>query len=392
MRKRILLVFHRIPYPPVGGDNLTNSNLVKILNQHFELDVIVVAFEKPTDEAIEFLKANTHSFKIFYYPKWRCILNSLRTIVNFKPLQVNFFYFPEVQRYINKIANDYDLLFAGIIRTSEYLLPFDKPKIINLADSIGLNYKYSYHRTKSLFWKTIYFLEYPNMLKYEKKTIEHYDRTLMFNKREIDFFKSNRIIQMPQAVKKHILSYEKVDTSYNNFVSYFGKMNYRPNVDAVLWFVENVFPLLPKEIKFQIVGANPGKKIIDLGKKDPRIIVRGFVEDPYIYLKSSLCVVAPMQTGGGIQNKILESMALGTIVITTPYSAFPIATQQDNVFLIAEEPREWAKIITEIFQNPDKFSSIKNNARNYIKTKFSYEMFENKLLNVIEEVLKNKTN
>lgn len=390
MRKRILLLLHRIPFPAVGGDNVTNSNIVKILHQHFDLDVIVITYEDYSKEAEDFLNSHTRFFRIFKFPRWRFYLNAIRTLFNMVPLQVNLFYFPKIQKYINSIVNEYDLLLAGIVRTAEYFLHIEKPKIINLADSIGLNYKYSYHRTNSWFWKTFYFLEYPTMLRYERKVIKMYDRTLMFNKREIEYFNSGKIVQMPQAVKSELLNYEKTDDKYKNFVSFFGKMNYRPNVDAVLWFVEKVFKYLPEDLNFQIVGAYPVKEILELEKKSPRIFVRGYVDDPYLLLKSSLCVVAPMQTGGGIQNKILESMALGTIVITTPYSAFPIADEKHKALLVADKPLEWIRLIEDIKLNPEKYSEIKVNARNHIKSNFTFEKYESKLLEVIEEVLAKK--
>ncbi|ROL58419.1 glycosyltransferase [Bacteroidetes/Chlorobi group bacterium Naka2016] len=390
MRKKILLVLHRIPYPPVGGDNITNFNTVKILNKYFDLDIVVVTYEDYSKEAEEFLKNHSISCKIFKYPLWKCKQNALKTLLNFKPFQVNFFYFKEVQKYINSIVDDADLIFAGIIRIADYLYHFGKPKILNMADSIGLNYKYSYRRTKSLFWKIFYFLEYPLMLRYERKMIEKFDRTLMFNKREIEYFSSSKIIKIPQGVKPELLTYEKEDPQYKNYISYFGKMNYRPNVDAVLWFVHNVFPYLPQELYFQIIGANPVPEIMELQNFSPRIKVLGFVEDPYLLLKSSLCTVAPMQTGGGIQNKILETMALGTIVITTPYSAFPIASKEDNALLIAEKPEEWISLINDIYKTPDKYQNIKQNSREYIKSHFTFEKFEEKLLDVIEEVISKK--
>lgn len=388
MRKKILLLLHRIPFPGVGGDNVTNSNIIKILHQHYDLDVFVITYEDYSPQAEEFLRSHTRSFRIFKFPPWRFFLNAIRTFLTIVPFQVNLFYFPKIKKLIDSIVDDYDLVFAGIIRTAEYFRDCPKPKIINLADSIGLNYKYSYHRTSSLFWKTFYFLEFPTMLRYEKKIIEEFDKSLMFNKREIDYFKSEKIVKMPQAVKSELLNYERTDDKYKNFISFFGKMNYRPNIDAVLWFVEKVFKYLPEDLNFQIIGAYPVKKVLELERKSPRIFVRGYVEDPYLLLKSSLCIVAPMQTGGGIQNKILESMALGAIVITTPYSAFPIADVKDNALLVADEPLEWIKLIEDIRLNPHKYDEIKVNARNHIKTNFTFEKYESKLLEVIEEIFR----
>lgn len=387
MRKKILLVLHRIPFPPIGGDNITNTNIVKILNEHFDLDVVVITFEEYSNDAEDFLKHHSRSYKIFQYPRWRCNLGAFRTFYNFKPLQTNFFYFQDAREFIQSKIQDADLIFAGIVRIAEYFLGTSKPKILNMADSIGLNYKYSYRRTNSLFWKMLYFFEYPLMLRYEQKMIEQFDRILMFNPREIEYFNSEKIVQMPQAVKSELLDYDKIDPSFGNFISYFGKMNYRPNVDAVLWFIENVFPFLPEDIHFQIIGANPVAEILKLQEKSNRIVVRGFVDDPYVFLKSSLCVVAPMQTGGGIQNKILETMAVGSVVITTPYSAYPIARREDNALLIADEPKEWIDLINDIYKCPGKYEYLKTNSREYIKSHFTFEKFEQKLLEVIDDVL-----
>jgi glycosyltransferase involved in cell wall biosynthesis len=392
MRQKVLLVLQRIPYPPIGGDNVTYTNLIKILGTQYDLDVVVVTNEESTQEAINFLEKYSHEYKIFKFPRWKFILNSLKTLVNFKPLQVNYFYFKAVQEYINSKIDSYDVVIAGIVRTAEYLRNCQKPKIFHMADSVGLNYKHSFKRTKSLFWKMIYFVEFPILLRYERKMIEIFDRTLMFNKREIEYFNSPKIEKMPQAVKDFLLTYESPDATKEKYITFFGKMNYQPNIDAVLWFTKNVFPHLPEEISFQIVGAYPVKEILELEELSYRIFVRGFVEDPYKLLKSSICVVAPMQTGAGIQNKILEAMAVGSIVVTTSYSAFPIARKEDYVLLIADTPQEWIKLIVDIYKNPEKYSHIRKNAREYIKHNFTFEKFRDKLMLIIDEVLKSRNN
>ncbi len=386
-KKRILLILHRIPFPVIGGDNITNSNIIKILNKRYDLDVVIITYERYHPNSEEFLKLHTNSYKIFHLSKWRFMLNGLKTFINLRPFQINLFYTKEVQKFIDANILKYDILFAGIVRTAKYVSKFNIPKILFMGDSLGLNYKYSHRKTCSWFWKIYYLCEYPLILKYEKKMIDNFDITIMFNKREIDYFNSSKIIQIPQAVNEQLFEYEKVDTKYKNFISYFGKMNYRPNVDAVLWFVEQVLPHIPKELNFQIIGANPVKELIDLAKDNPRVFVRGYVEDPYLLLKSSLCIVAPMQTGGGIQNKILESMALATIVITTPYAAFPIAREEDNVLLIANEAREWIEKINQLYMYPEKFNHIKENARNYIKNNFTLEKFEKTLLKAINNLV-----
>lgn len=387
MKKRVMLLIQRMPYPLIGGDRIKNHYLIKILKKHFDLDLVVIAEGERNKEIEEKLAENTCSFKIFNSPKWRYHLNTLRTIFNFKPLQVNYFYFKKAQKYINQRANQVDFIIASFVRTTEYVRNFNVPKIFDMADSIAFRYKFSHKKTTSLFWKLIYFIEYPLLLRYEKKMVEIFDKTLLFNKREIEFLNSPKAVWVPHGVNPELFEYEQYDPQYSNFITFFGKMDYRSNIEAVLWFVENVFFYLNENIMFQIIGGRPTKEILALEKMSPRIIVRGWVEDPYVMLRSSLCNVAPMQIGGGIQNKILEAMAIGSLVVTNSYSSFPIAKPEDNVLLIADKPEEWIKTINEIYENPEKYKPIRKNARTYIKRNFTWDLYEKYLLNYIEEVL-----
>mgnify|MGYP001098705766 CR=1 FL=1 len=391
MRKRVLLVIPRFPYPLIGGDRIKNHNLIKILNKHYDLDVVTISYENYFAETERFLAENTTSYRIFKYPIWKFYRNTLRALINFKPLQVNFFYFPEVKRYIDERAKDVDLIIACWVRTAEYVHDKNLPKILDMADSYAFNYKNSYKKATSLFWKMIYLVELPLLYRYEKKMLQIFDRALLFNKREIAFLNSPKALWIPHGVNDALLNYETVDLRYSKYISFFGKMDYRSNVEAVLWFVKNVFFHLPEDIKFQIIGAFPTKEILNLQKLSSRIEVRGYVDDPYVMLKSSLCNIAPMQIGGGIQNKILEAMAVGSLVVTSSFSAYPIAKQDDNVFIIADSPIEWINTIVDIYNNPQKYEQVRRNAREYIKQNFTWEIFEKYYINVIEEVFAERT-
>ena len=166
-------------------------------------------------------------------------------------------------------------------------------------------------------------------------------------------------------------------------------MDYQPNIDSVLWFVNNVLHRLRKEIKFIVVGAYPTKVIKDLPKKYKNVEITGFIEDPYLILKSSLCIVAPMQTGGGIQNKILECMALGTINIVSSLAAKPIGALHNQHFIINNTPEEFINTIHTLFENPGIYNYLKINSQQYIKDNFTWDKYEKKIISVIETTLSN---
>ena len=389
-KRKLLLLSSRLPYPPIGGDRLKNYWLLKILSKHFKVHLVSITDQEPAKEFYDWANELGISYKIFQKDKKQFYLNTLKGLfINKLPLQVNYYYFSDVQKYIDETYHDYDLLFPTLIRTAKYLLDKQKPKILEMTDSIGLNYLRSANQTSSLKWKIIYSIESKRLLQFEKHCIEQFDKTLFVNKEERDYFNlTHKTEWLPNGVNENLLTYEKIDIKYENYIAFFGKMDYQPNIDAVLWFVKNVLPSLNKTLKFIVVGAYPAKVIQDLPKNFQNVKVTGFIEDPYLILKSSLCVVAPMQTGGGIQNKILECMALGTINIVSSLAAKPIGAEHNKHFLVCDDPKEIANYINKIYKNPKNFENLKKNAREYIMNNFTWSIYEKKLLDVINSVLK----
>jgi glycosyltransferase involved in cell wall biosynthesis len=389
---KILFLSSRLPCPPIGGDRLKNYWLLKILSKHFKVHLVSITDQDVPKEFYDWANDLGLSYELFQKDKRQFYFNTLKGFfTNTLPLQVNYYYFKDVQKYIDEIYQEYDLLFATLIRTAKYIVYKEKPKILDMADSIGQNYLRSAKRTTSIFWKIIYSIEGKRLINFEKYCIKNFDKTLFFNKEERDYFNlPEKTVWIPHGVNEKLLLYEKQDLKYKNCVAFFGKMDYQPNVDAVLWFVKSVLPYLNRNLKFIVVGAYPKEVIQNLPKKFKNVEVTGYVEDPYLILKSSLCVVAPMQTGGGIQNKILESMALGTINIVSSLAAKPIGAEHGKHFLVCDDPQEMADMINKIYQNPQNFEYLKVNARDFIKNNFTWQIYEKKILEVIDNVLNKK--
>ena len=387
-KKKILFLTSRLPYPPIGGDRLKNFWLLKILSKYFHVHLVSIADQEIPNEFLNWAKDLGITYEIFRKKKWEFYKTAFNFVFNKLPIQVNYYYFSDIQRYIDSIYNNFDLTFTTLIRTAQYVIDKNKPKILDMADSIALNYKRSKENTKSIKWKILHHLEANRLLEYEKICISKFDKTLFFNEEEKEFFNGlQKTSWIPHGVNEELLKYEKKNQAYKNCVVFFGKMDYQPNIDAVLWFSENVLPLLNRNIRFCVVGAYPTSAVRELEKKYDNVVITGYMEDPYETLKSSICVVAPMQTGGGIQNKILESMALGTVNIVSSKAAKPIKAKDKEHFLVVDNPKEMAKTINDIYNNPEKYNYLKVNSREYIKNNFTWSIYEQKLLQIIEEVL-----
>ena len=154
-----------------------------------------------------------------------------------------------------------------------------------------------------------------------------------------------------------------------------GKMNYEPNVVAVTWFAERVLPKLLvtyPNLQFQIVGAHPEKRIQRLSNNQ-NIQVTGFVESIEPYFQRATIVVAPMLTGAGIQNKIIQAMSYGCCVVTTPIGAEGL-TINHNEIAVWDSESEMIDGIINLLANREKRIEMGSSARQYVIDNLSTEV------------------
>ena len=146
-----------------------------------------------------------------------------------------------------------------------------------------------------------------------------------------------------------------------------GKMNYEPNVVAVTWFAEHVLPKLLvtyPNLQFQIVGAHPEKRIQRLSDK-PNIQVTGFIESIEPYFQRATIVIAPMLTGAGIQNKIIQAMSYGCCVVTTSIGAEGL-TINHNEIAVWDNEDKMVNGIKLLLSDREKRASMGKLARQYV--------------------------
>jgi glycosyltransferase involved in cell wall biosynthesis len=169
-------------------------------------------------------------------------------------------------------------------------------------------------------------------------------------------------------------------------ISFIGKMSYEPNVNAVKHFVNNVFLEIKKtypDLEFHIIGPNPSKYIKSL-ENVTGIKVRGFVDDPAYELMSSKLIVAPMRSGSGMQNKILESMYLGKVVVTNHLGISGFDNISDNEIVICESDLDMISKINSLLndKNSNMISEIGSNARKYVISNYSFDFVQQKYLSL----------
>ena len=292
MKKKILMVSYRFPWPEnKGGYNLRILNFAKILKEEYAVSLLTLVEDKEEEKNIEHLKKENIFEEIiyFYHPRSQEYKNTLQGFFSKLPLQVAYYFSKEIKDYLFKNYHHYDLLYFNTLRAAIYLYQLQSvtnnlpPSVIDLIDSIALNYYDAQKWNKNLLWQLIYQIEIPRLKRFEKKIIidngfkkvfisSEFDKKYLIQGLETEDRKS-KVITIPNGVKEKLFSFpfSLSNASEENWISFLGKMDTQPNQDAVIFFTKQVFPKIYSDPRFSdlclyIVGISPTRKIEKLEK------------------------------------------------------------------------------------------------------------------------------
>ena len=364
---KILYITFRFPYPETDGLKLKLLNIARQLSKDHTVDL--VALNDGRIASTEDPEKLFGDMKVFPFSKVRGALNTLRFLFNRKPLQVNYFYFGKVKKYINRVAKNYDAVLCEHVRVAEYARDLPIPKFLDFMDAQSLHYQEAINRSHGL-WHFLYRFELNRLKRYEQQMMKIFDKTFVVSPYDSEYLGGKPIV-IQNGVNDEIIK-RKSNRPEEDMIVFLGKMDYNPNVDAVKYFVNEVLPLIPK-VKFYIVGVSPSEEVLKL--KSDRVVVTGFVDDPFEYMERAKLVVAPIRFSGGIQNKVLQAMALGKAVVTTTNCARSIS----NELVVADEPKLMAQKINELLKDDKKRKVLGKRYHDIVAQNFTWDAFGNKL-------------
>jgi sugar transferase (PEP-CTERM/EpsH1 system associated) len=239
----------------------------------------------------------------------------------------------------------------------------------------------------------VYKREAKLVARYERKIAEGFDACFFITDTETNLFKkacpnAENIFSVENGLDTDTFKPSLQEKNIQAPVFLFtGVMDYAPNVDAVIWFVDNVWQSIISrwpDAQFYIAGMNPSDKVQALEKIDG-IHVTGFVEDILPYFDKATIFVAPFRIARGVQNKVLQAFACGIPVISTDMGAEGIRCQDGESILHANAPSEFIDHITTLTQNQATYSQLSNNALEIIKQHYSWDG----MLQPFELIIKN---
>lgn len=388
----ILFLTQRIPYPPNKGEKIRVFNKVKYLSKHYKIQIFSPS-ETINDNknAVSINKlANIHS-SVFKLPNK--LNRYLISFIKSKPISALFFYSPLIQNQIDTWLSTgppktlyltSSSLFEYILHSNVFENLTYSPKLI--VDFMDLDSdKWKQYRDKSSgIKKWIYNREYKLLKEYEKLVQKKADYCLFTTDKEIELFKKNintgvntdNLITIGNGLDNKY--FQPVATQFSKHLPVFiftGVMDYKPNVDAVIWFSKSIWPMVinkcPKA-RFIIAGMKPTKTVRSLAQIEG-VEVTGFVDDIRDYYKQANFFVAPLRIARGVQNKVLEAFACKLPVITTPNAIQGIDCEPEEHVLKATTANEFITQIERLIASADLRDKISNNALELVRTKYSWE-------------------
>lgn len=382
----LVVILSRFPYPLEKGDKLRAFYQLQGLSKKYNIHLICTIEEKIKSTHIDIVKqycSDIHLFKLNPLLKYLGLFVALFTQ---KPFQVAYFYQLGIHSRIKKILNEVkpDHIYAQLVRTSEYVKNYhDCPKTLDYMDAFSKGIERRVQLNVGLM-KSILRIEFARLSVYERQIFEYFENHSIISKQDQSYIihpKAQTITIIENGVSTHFS--EKIETEKIHDIVFTGNMSYPPNVEAVKYLYEQIKPLLPKTINFLIAGINPHRSILKM--KDDHFQVSGWVDDIRLSYASSRIFVAPMFLGTGLQNKLLEAMAMGIPCITTELANKALRAEPNKEILIASNPTEFKEQINKLVSDQNCYENISKAGQAFIKEHYSWETMNQKLIDLIEK-------
>lgn len=372
---KILMIFHIAPYPPKFGPSKRNLPLfVEALKRH---ELSVISFGTPEDEKnfrekfgaqcrnIVFINnSRSRIANLFMRLKWFLTAKSSVHQVHSKRLEA------AVHDLVTR--EKFDLIHCCTTLLGHHELPKDIPLVGDMHNVEYDNLYRAFRQTRNLFYKLYLFFEYRHLRREEIRSTNKFDVVITMTERDKHIISEHvppeRVVTIPHGVGDEFFTPPPVQEE-DKSLAFIGLMSYYPNHHGVLYFLDEIFPLIREEeprTKLYVVGAWPAKKVQRYASE--HVVVTGWVDDVKPYMAKGQVFIIPLLIGGGMRGKALEAMAMRRPIVTTSLGCEGINLKHEESALFADTPREFADGVLRLFRDPGLRERLTSNAyRNVVE-------------------------
>ncbi len=380
---RLLVLLPRFPFPLDKGDKLRAYYQIQYLSRFHEITLI--HFEsQPTQDQLEALAPYCNKIVSIPTSPFQKFCGLIRAFVKGLPLQNGFFYAFNAYKTVNQVINEMqpDHIYCQMLRVAEWVEKTPITKTLDFQDVLSVGFLRRRDKARPLF-KPLFNCEYERLKKYEAKLANIFNHLTIITSVDRDllpFDHKNEVVVVPNGVQ--VYGTENKEKEFDIIFS--GNMSYPPNVDASIYLVEKILPLVKSAypfVKMAIVGTDPAPSVQRLASEN--VIVTGCVPSLQPYYQAAKIFVAPMQLGTGLQNKILEAMANQIPVVVSPLAGNSlIAANNGEHLILAQTPQEFAKNIVNLLTDEKLANHIALHGFEYVQKHYNWDV-NNEILNKI---------
>jgi polysaccharide biosynthesis protein PslH len=386
-KPRIVILLSRFPYPLEKGDKLRAYHQIKSLSESFDICLITISTFTIPQKDRQQMQVFCSQIHVLQLQKWKAVCNAGLALLGKLPLQVAYYYQSNLQNQINAIVAkcNPEIVYVQLARMAKYAIDLPFEKVLDFQDAFSLNYARS-ALVASFPFNFIYQLEGRRMKNFEKKLLPLFNATTIISESDKISVGDIFINVIRNGVDSQYFSPIQKPKIFD--ILFVGNLGYLPNVLAVETIVNDIFPKLfaiHKNIKILIAGANPSNKIINYANDNITILPwMPDIRDAYAQAK---IFVAPLHTGAGLQNKLLEAMSMQLPCITTTICNSALHASPNQDIFIANNTQEFVDSIMKLLHDSDLQMQIGKTARKMILQKYDWVSANTILLNLLTSVI-----
>lgn len=386
---RLFVLLSRFPYPLEKGDKLRAFHQLRILSKHHEVFLCALHENDLEESWIKEVKQYCTELKTIRISKFNQLVNLGFSVFGKEPFQVAYFYQKPAQKHVLACIEQWkpDAIYCQLLRTAKYVENENLiPKIIDFQDAFSKGIERRLE-TDSWYWKPVLNSELKRLNRYEEHVFKTFDHCTIISEQDrnqLPFKQRNEVTIVRNGVELDDFSPSSETKSVD--VLFAGNMGYPPNVEGAVFLENEVMPLVRKyipEAKLMLAGARPDYKVKELANELTE--VTGWVDDIRDCYAKARVFVAPMMIGTGLQNKLLEAMAMRIPCVTSTLANNALHAKPNEEILIAQTAQEYADHILNLLNNPNRAAEIAASGHNLVTEDFSWEGATKPLLDILNK-------
>ncbi len=396
--KQLLFLAHRIPYPPNKGDKIRSYHLLNELRKEYKIHLATFIDDKEDLQYKEHVASLCESMCAVEIDPLASKVRSLKGLITSQALSIPYYENKQISAYVEQVISkgvDKVLVFSSAMAQFVISTRFDLKMVVDFVDIDSDKWR-QYSKSKRWPASWIYDREYKKLFDWEHRVADRVDHSLFVSEKESSMFRelvptvAEKVHSIDNGVDYQFFTadsnLENPYTDGSPKVVFTGAMDYWANVDAVKWFAEEVLPLVQQEIpgtQFYIVGSKPTAKVIAL-KNIAGVTVTGRVEDVRPYIQYADLSVAPLRIARGVQNKVLEAMAMGNAVVSTSQAMEGIKDAELFADLTQDPPDVYAQKVVELLQDKTVAASWGEKGREMVLKNYDWQSNVAKVVELLE--------